>query len=89
MEGGAMAPQKQNSAAGSHPVAPGSGGRAHGLQQAPAAAGAAAKKPSLQHVQADHELFLQAFESESIFTNTGFAAGSKGAGSWEGAAGPP
>lgn len=31
---------------------------------------AAAKKPNLQLIQADHELFLQAFESESLFATS-------------------
>uniref|UniRef100_A0A3Q3XPB3 Uncharacterized protein n=1 Tax=Mola mola TaxID=94237 RepID=A0A3Q3XPB3_MOLML len=45
----------------------GSGGKADGLyQSSSAAAMAAAKKPSLQIIQADHELFLQAFESEIL-----------------------
>lgn len=52
----------------------GSGGRANGLYQSSSAAMAAAKKPNLQHIQADHELFLQAFESESLLaTNSTFA----------------
>uniref|UniRef100_A0A3Q3XDR4 Uncharacterized protein n=1 Tax=Mola mola TaxID=94237 RepID=A0A3Q3XDR4_MOLML len=51
----------------SHPQAFGSGGKADGLyQSSSAAAMAAAKKPSLQIIQADHELFLQAFESEIL-----------------------
>lgn len=61
-----MAPQKQNSAAGNPLVAFGSGGKANGLCQSSSAAMAAAKKPNVQHIQADHELFLQAFESESL-----------------------
>lgn len=40
----------------------GSGGKTNGLYQPPSAA---AKKPNMQLIQADHELFLQAFESES------------------------
>lgn len=61
-----MAPHKQTSAAGNPPVAFGSGGKANGLYQPSSTAMAAAKKPNLQHIQADHELFLQAFESESL-----------------------
>ncbi|XP_030591013.1 polycomb protein suz12-B-like isoform X1 [Archocentrus centrarchus] len=54
-----MAPHKQ-----SHPVTLGSGGKANGLyhHQPSSAAMAAAKKPNMQLIQADHELFLQAFE---------------------------
>ncbi|XP_068192192.1 polycomb protein suz12-A-like isoform X2 [Antennarius striatus] len=44
-----MAPQKQNSSGGGHP---------NGLHPS----SSAAKKPNLQLLQADHELFLQAFE---------------------------
>lgn len=83
-----MAPQKQNSAAGNHLVAFGSGGRANGLYQPSSAAMAAAKKPNLQHIQADHELFLQAFESESllstnsIFTDISFRVALKSVGSF-------
>lgn len=83
-----MAPQKQNSAAGNHLVAFGSGGRANGLYQSSSAAMAAAKKPNLQHIQADHELFLQAFESESllgtnsIFTDISFRVALKSVGSF-------
>lgn len=62
-----MAPQKQSSSGGSHPMGFGSGGKANGLYQSSSAAMAAAKKPNLQLIQADHELFLQAFESESLF----------------------
>ncbi|KAM9393695.1 LOW QUALITY PROTEIN: polycomb protein suz12-B-like [Pholidichthys leucotaenia] len=54
-----MAPQRQNSSSGSHPA--GFGGKANGSYQQPSAA-MAAKKPNLQLIQADHELFLQAFE---------------------------
>lgn len=61
-----MAPQKHSSASGNHLAGFGSGGKTNGLYQSPSAAMAAAKKPSLQHIQADHELFLQAFESESL-----------------------
>lgn len=68
-----MAPQKQNSAAGNPLVGFGSGGKANGLYQSTSAAMAAAKKPNLQHIQADHELFLQAFESESLPFNSTFA----------------
>ncbi|KAM8723360.1 polycomb protein suz12-B-like isoform 1-T1 [Acanthopagrus schlegelii] len=56
-----MAPQKHSSSGGSHPVGFGSGGKANGLYQSSSAM-AAAKKPNLQLIQADHELFLQAFE---------------------------
>uniref|UniRef100_A0A3Q4GSF2 SUZ12 polycomb repressive complex 2 subunit a n=1 Tax=Neolamprologus brichardi TaxID=32507 RepID=A0A3Q4GSF2_NEOBR len=54
-----MAPHKQ-----SHPVGLGSGGKPNGLyhHQPSSASMAAAKKPNMQLIQADHELFLQAFE---------------------------
>uniref|UniRef100_A0A3Q3MXV1 Polycomb protein suz12-B-like n=1 Tax=Mastacembelus armatus TaxID=205130 RepID=A0A3Q3MXV1_9TELE len=55
-----MAPHKHSSSGGSHPVSFGHGGKANGLYQSSAMA--AAKKPSMQLIQADHELFLQAFE---------------------------
>uniref|UniRef100_A0A672FVW6 SUZ12 polycomb repressive complex 2 subunit a n=1 Tax=Salarias fasciatus TaxID=181472 RepID=A0A672FVW6_SALFA len=54
-----MAPHKQG---GSHQVGFGSGGKANGVYQPSSAAAAAAKKPNMQLLQADHELFLQAFE---------------------------
>ncbi|XP_038161588.1 polycomb protein suz12-B-like [Cyprinodon tularosa] len=55
-----MAPHKQSSSGGGHHhVGFGSGGKTNGLYQPPSAA---AKKPSMQEIQADHELFLQAFE---------------------------
>ncbi|KAM3597307.1 uncharacterized protein V6R79_002855 [Siganus canaliculatus] len=57
-----MAPQKHSSSGGSHPVGFGSGGKANGLYQSSSSSMAAAKKPNLQLIQADHELFLQAFE---------------------------
>ncbi|XP_034566765.1 polycomb protein suz12-B-like [Notolabrus celidotus] len=57
-----MAPQKQSSSGGSHPAGFGSGGKANGLYQASSSAMATAKKPNMQLIQADHELFLQAFE---------------------------
>uniref|UniRef100_H2S8R4 SUZ12 polycomb repressive complex 2 subunit a n=1 Tax=Takifugu rubripes TaxID=31033 RepID=H2S8R4_TAKRU len=66
-----MAPQKQNSAAGNHLVAFGSGGRANGLYQSSSAAMAAAKKPNLQHIQADHELFLSCFNSPTFLYLSG------------------
>ncbi|KAK9534541.1 hypothetical protein VZT92_006981 [Zoarces viviparus] len=63
-----MAPQKQGSSGGSF----GSGGKTNGLYQSSASSSssssssssamAAAKKPNMQLIQADHELFLQAFE---------------------------
>uniref|UniRef100_A0A3Q4GS93 SUZ12 polycomb repressive complex 2 subunit a n=1 Tax=Neolamprologus brichardi TaxID=32507 RepID=A0A3Q4GS93_NEOBR len=55
-----MAPHKQ-----SHPVGLGSGGKPNGLyhHQPSSASMAAAKKPNMQLIQADHELFLQAFET--------------------------
>lgn len=68
-----MAPHKQNSAGGNPLMGFGSGGKANGLYQSSSAAMAAAKKPNLQHIQADHELFLQAFESESLLLNSIFA----------------
>uniref|UniRef100_A0A3Q4GZ08 SUZ12 polycomb repressive complex 2 subunit a n=1 Tax=Neolamprologus brichardi TaxID=32507 RepID=A0A3Q4GZ08_NEOBR len=57
-----MAPHKQ-----SHPVGLGSGGKPNGLyhHQPSSASMAAAKKPNMQLIQADHELFLQAFETFS------------------------
>lgn len=48
----------------------GSGGKSNGLYQSSSAAMAAAKKPNLQLIQADHELFLQAFESESLLLSS-------------------
>uniref|UniRef100_A0A3B3Z364 Uncharacterized protein n=1 Tax=Poecilia mexicana TaxID=48701 RepID=A0A3B3Z364_9TELE len=55
-----MAPHKQSSSGGGHHhVGFGSGGKTNGLYQPPSAA---AKKPNMQLIQADHELFLQAFE---------------------------
>ncbi|XP_042249226.1 polycomb protein suz12-B-like [Thunnus maccoyii] len=57
-----MAPHKQSSSGGSQPVGFGSGGKANGLYQSSSDAMAAAKKPNMQLIQADHELFLQAFE---------------------------
>ncbi|XP_074553085.1 polycomb protein suz12-like [Halichoeres trimaculatus] len=57
-----MAPQKQSSSGGSNPAGFGSGGKANGLYQSSSSAMAAAKKPNMQLIQADHELFLQAFE---------------------------
>ncbi|XP_072224407.1 polycomb protein suz12-B-like [Leuresthes tenuis] len=57
-----MAPHKQSSSGGGHQVGFGSGGKANGLYQPSSAVMAAAKKPNMQLIQADHELFLQAFE---------------------------
>uniref|UniRef100_A0A3Q2DU70 SUZ12 polycomb repressive complex 2 subunit a n=1 Tax=Cyprinodon variegatus TaxID=28743 RepID=A0A3Q2DU70_CYPVA len=58
-----MAPHKQSSSGGGHHhVGFGSGGKTNGLYQPPSAA---AKKPSMQEIQADHELFLQAFENNN------------------------
>ncbi|XP_019950269.2 polycomb protein suz12-B-like [Paralichthys olivaceus] len=65
-----MAPHKQSSSGGSHPVGCGPGGKANGFHQAASSASssssssavAPAKKPNMQQIQADHELFLQAFE---------------------------
>ncbi|XP_077387302.1 polycomb protein suz12-B-like [Festucalex cinctus] len=55
-----MAPHRHGPSAGSHPVTSGGGGaRANGLYS-PSCADT--KKPNTQLVQADHELFLQAFE---------------------------
>lgn len=68
-----MAPHRPGSSSGgSHPASVSSGGgKANGLYQSgSAAAMAAAKKPNLQLIQADHELFLQAFESESLFATS-------------------
>ncbi|XP_054593080.2 polycomb protein suz12-B [Nothobranchius furzeri] len=52
-----MAPQKHSSLGGGH-VGFGSGGKTNGLYQQ----SSATKKPNTQLLQADHELFLQAFE---------------------------
>ncbi|GAA6222105.1 polycomb protein suz12-B-like [Lates japonicus] len=57
-----MAPHKQSSSGGNHPVGFGHGGKANGFYQSSSSAVAAAKKPNMQLTQADHELFLQAFE---------------------------
>uniref|UniRef100_A0A8C7YZW3 SUZ12 polycomb repressive complex 2 subunit a n=1 Tax=Oryzias sinensis TaxID=183150 RepID=A0A8C7YZW3_9TELE len=57
-----MAPHKQQSSAGGHPAGLASGGKANGFCQQSSAVTAAARKPSMQLLQADHELFLQAFE---------------------------
>lgn len=67
-----MAPHRPGSSSGgSHPAGVSSGGaKANGLYQSGSAAMAAAKKPNLQLIQADHELFLQAFESESLFATS-------------------
>lgn len=69
-----MAPQKQSSSGGSHPVGFGSGGKANGLYQSSSSSSsssmAAAKKPNIQLIQADHELFLQAFESELLLSSS-------------------
>ncbi|KAM4535480.1 polycomb protein suz12-B-like [Fundulus diaphanus] len=56
-----MAPHKQSSssAGGHHHVGFGPAAKANGSYQPPSAA---ARKPSMQLIQADHELFLQAFE---------------------------
>lgn len=61
-----MAPHKQ-----SHPVGLGSGGKPNGLyhHQPSSASMAAAKKPNMQLIQADHELFLQAFESKLLLSS--------------------
>lgn len=65
-----MPPHKQSSSGFSHSVgfSPG-GGKANGLHQTSSSAMAAAKKPNMQLIQADHELFLQAFESESLLSS--------------------
>ncbi|XP_054615950.1 polycomb protein suz12-B-like isoform X2 [Dunckerocampus dactyliophorus] len=52
-----MAPQRHGSSGGSHPVGSGAAGRANGLYSS-----SDCKKANMQLVQADHELFLQAFE---------------------------
>ncbi|XP_056143702.1 polycomb protein suz12-A [Lampris incognitus] len=61
-----MAPHKHGSSGGSHvgsgSVGYGSGGKANGGVYQSSVAMAAAKKPSMEMIQADHELFLQAFE---------------------------
>uniref|UniRef100_A0A667XHC0 SUZ12 polycomb repressive complex 2 subunit a n=1 Tax=Myripristis murdjan TaxID=586833 RepID=A0A667XHC0_9TELE len=61
-----MAPHKHGSSAGNHTgtgsVAFGTGGKNNGGFYQSSAAVAAAKKPNMQLIQADHELFLQAFE---------------------------
>ncbi|XP_057673158.1 polycomb protein suz12-B-like [Corythoichthys intestinalis] len=57
-----MAPHKHSSSAGGHPVTSSGGGtRANGLHPA-SSSSSEAKKPNMQLIQADHELFLQAFE---------------------------
>lgn len=65
-----MAPHKHGSSAGNHTgtgsVAFGTGGKNNGGFYQSSAAVAAAKKPNMQLIQADHELFLQAFESELL-----------------------
>uniref|UniRef100_A0A3Q2QAF7 SUZ12 polycomb repressive complex 2 subunit n=1 Tax=Fundulus heteroclitus TaxID=8078 RepID=A0A3Q2QAF7_FUNHE len=60
-----MAPNKQgsSSAGGQHHVGFGPAAKANGSYQPPSAA---ARKPSMQLIQADHELFLQAFEKGLI-----------------------
>lgn len=65
-----MAPHKQSSSGGSHPVGFGPGGKANGLYQSSSSAMATAKKPNMQLIQADHELFLQAFESELLLSSS-------------------
>lgn len=65
-----MAPHKQSSSGGNHPVGFGPGGKANGLHQSSSSAMAAAKKPNMQLIQADHELFLQAFESELLLSSS-------------------
>ncbi|MBN3314266.1 SUZ12 protein, partial [Atractosteus spatula] len=65
-----MAPQKHSSAgggsgsgSGSAPgLGSGTGGKANGGVYPPSAAMAAVKRPKIDQLQADHELFLQAFE---------------------------
>nr|XP_057904422.1 polycomb protein suz12-B-like isoform X2 [Doryrhamphus excisus] len=52
-----MAPQRHGPTGGSHPVGSGAAGRANGLYSS-----SDSKKANMQLVQADHELFLQAFE---------------------------
>ncbi|XP_061837426.1 polycomb protein suz12-B-like [Nerophis lumbriciformis] len=52
-----MAPQRHGSSVGSQPVASGAAGRADGLYSS-----SEGKKANMQLFQADHELFLQAFE---------------------------
>lgn len=64
-----MAPHKQSSSGGSHPVGFGPGGKANGFYQSSSAV-AATKKANMQLIQADHELFLQAFESESRLSSS-------------------
>ena len=66
-----MAPQKHGSSGGGHigsgPSYGTNTGKAHGsVYHSSAVVMAAAKKPKMEHVQADHELFLQAFESELL-----------------------
>ncbi|KAI1884090.1 hypothetical protein AGOR_G00222800 [Albula goreensis] len=62
-----MAPQKHGSGSGGSGSGPGvgcgTGGKANGgVYQSSAVAMAAVKKPKMELIQADHELFLQAFE---------------------------
>lgn len=67
-----MAPHRPGSSSGgSHPAGVSSGGgKANGMYQSSSAAMAVTKKPNLQLIQADHELFLQAFESESLLATS-------------------
>ncbi|KAG9343884.1 hypothetical protein JZ751_013271 [Albula glossodonta] len=65
-----MAPQKHGSGSGGSGSGPGvgcgTGGKANGgVYQSSAVAMAAVKKPKMELIQADHELFLQAFENSS------------------------
>ncbi|XP_049599952.1 polycomb protein suz12-B [Syngnathus scovelli] len=57
-----MAPHRHGPSAGGHPMTSGGGARANGLYPPCSSSSSDAKKPNMQLVQADHELFLQAFE---------------------------
>lgn len=62
-----MAPQKHGSGSGTG-VGCGAGGKANGgVYSSSAVVMSAVKKPKMELIQADHELFLQAFESEYAF----------------------
>lgn len=64
-----MAPQKPSTGGGSsgagHVMGTGTGCRTNGVvYQSSAVMMASVKKPKMEQIQADHELFLQAFESK-------------------------
>lgn len=68
-----MAPQKHGAGSGGSGSGPGlgcgTGGKANGgVYQSSTVVMAPVKKPKMELLQADHELFLQAFESEFTFS---------------------